>query len=232
VTGTGCRPRTRLERERVVYCGIERCFFEVSIRGGVFRYEMSKRLVTTDSSRDAPPCPPNLGAIMDQARKSLMPRLHARDKLSVRSALDKALSPTDSAEITKESMGMRCPMSITKPPRLAGRSPPEQTEPTSGGLLPVPEVLMSVPEIACAAGPPTAADIDEEGRPCTLSLDVPDTAPAASSAATSARASSPAPAVALGVEARSQLAAACSSAGLIAQSLGDAFRVGNMDGEV
>jgi hypothetical protein len=53
-----------------VYCGIERCFFEVSIRTGVFRYAMSKRVVTTDSSKDVPPVPPNLGQIMARARRS------------------------------------------------------------------------------------------------------------------------------------------------------------------
>ena len=65
-----CRPRFRLDKERVVYCGIERCFFEVTIRGGIFRYTMSKRVVTTDSNKELPPCPPNLGAIMDKMRNS------------------------------------------------------------------------------------------------------------------------------------------------------------------
>lgn len=215
-----------------MYCGIERCFFEVSIRGGVFRYEMSKRLVTTDSTRDAPPCPPNLGAIMDKARKSLIPRLQAPDKLSVRSAVDNGLSPTSSAEITKESMGMSCPVPIATPLRLAERSPLQRTEPTSGRLLSVAPVLSSMPEIADVPGPSSAAGKSEEVRPRTVSPDVPGSDPTeeASSAATPARASSPA--AALGGETRSPPAAACGRAGLLAQSLGDACCVGDGDGKV
>jgi hypothetical protein len=58
------RPRKKLDFERVVYCGIERCFFEVSIDKGLFRYQLSKHLVTTDSTRNAPPCPPDLAKTM------------------------------------------------------------------------------------------------------------------------------------------------------------------------
>lgn len=70
----GCRPRKKLDLERVVYCGIERCFFEVSIDKGMFRYQISKVLVTTDSARNdsAPPCPPDLGKTMASIRQSTM----------------------------------------------------------------------------------------------------------------------------------------------------------------
>lgn len=67
-----CRPRSKLDADRVVYCGIERCFFEVTIVQGWFRYRISKRLVTTDSSRDQPPCPPNLGETMDSIRSRML----------------------------------------------------------------------------------------------------------------------------------------------------------------
>ena len=67
-----CRPRKKLDLERVVYCGIERCFFEVGIDKGLFRYQLSKHLVTTDSARNAPPCPPDLGKTMDSIRQSTM----------------------------------------------------------------------------------------------------------------------------------------------------------------
>lgn len=73
-----CRPRSKLDADRVVYCGIERCFFEVTVVQGVFRYRISKRHVTTDSSRDQPPCPPNLGETMDSIRNSMLPqRMHS-----------------------------------------------------------------------------------------------------------------------------------------------------------
>lgn len=67
-----CRPRSKLDADRVVYCGIERCFFEVTVVQGWFRYRISKRLVTTDSSRDQPPCPPNLGETMDSIRSQML----------------------------------------------------------------------------------------------------------------------------------------------------------------
>jgi hypothetical protein len=57
-----------MESERVVYCGIERCFFEVNIRNGIFQYVFSKRAVTTDSSRDGPPCPQHLASLMATSR--------------------------------------------------------------------------------------------------------------------------------------------------------------------
>ena len=74
-----CRPRSKLDADRVVYCGIERCFFEVTVIQGWFRYRISKRLVTTDSSLDQPPCPPNLGETMDSIRSQMLAplRLHS-----------------------------------------------------------------------------------------------------------------------------------------------------------
>lgn len=55
-----------------MYCGIERCYFEVAIDRGLFRYQLSKHLVTTDSARNASPCPPDLGKTMDSIRQSTM----------------------------------------------------------------------------------------------------------------------------------------------------------------
>jgi hypothetical protein len=89
-----CRPRKRLESERVVYCGIERCFFEVNIRNGIFQYVFSKRVVNTDSRKDGPPCPPHLSAIMATTRSTVAPR-PTQDRVSV---LDAAKTATDDGD--------------------------------------------------------------------------------------------------------------------------------------
>jgi hypothetical protein len=53
-----------------VYCGFERIFLEVSIDKGVLRYYWSKNLVSTDSARSNPPCPPDLVERMEGRRQS------------------------------------------------------------------------------------------------------------------------------------------------------------------
>lgn len=94
------RPRKKLDLERVVYCGIERCFFEVSIDKGLFRYQLSKHLVTTDSARNAPPCPPDLGKTMDSIRQSTLRSAHT---LSPRSSVLHAAVQAQGADAAASS---------------------------------------------------------------------------------------------------------------------------------
>ena len=125
------RPRTRLESERVVYCGIERCFFEVSIRSGVFRYAMSKRVVTTDSSKDAPPCPPNLGAIMDKARRGSFAEPVPR---ATHSATASVLRTDGPAECRTSGT----PTTTAAPAQLPAVAPAEAEAVGAAGVTPAP----------------------------------------------------------------------------------------------
>jgi hypothetical protein len=150
------RPRTKMDTERVVYCGIERCFFEVSVRNGIFHYTMSKRKVTTDSSRDSPPFPPNVSAILASARAGLSRGGSSVDRVA---ALSKAPSapPAPTQPRGTRDLDALAPLPIIHEP--AGPALPDRL-PLYTGSLPVVAgtvpALATVPELVLSSPSQTA----------------------------------------------------------------------------
>ena len=137
----------------MVYCGIERCFFEVNIRNGVFTYAVSKRHVNTDTNKDGPPCPPNLGAIMHRARNASSHRAAPPPLTASRASAPEAATVASLAAQPAAAEGGAAAAAIA---RLSSSGVAPASAPLSRVCTPVPDRL---PDGEASPTPAKASDV-------------------------------------------------------------------------